>query len=150
MIALATIALGLQQGPVYEGISQVLVTRQDAGIAVLGIRQPDVAYQLSRDNVQTQVEVVQSRRVAEQVMRALGLNTTPRELLTHVSASADTGSHQDPWAAEPPPTSPTSPAARPTGQTSDPGRRTGRYKQHPNSSHGCISCRHSANCQLIR
>ena len=78
------------QKPVYEGVSKVLVTRQNAGITVLGTSLPQSVYQPERD-LQTQVELIQSRVIAEQVRSTLRVDVTAEDLLRRVTASADTG-----------------------------------------------------------
>jgi len=81
----------LTQKPSYQAIALILVTEQDTGLTVLGTPQAQQSYQPGRDIVQTQVEVIQSSRIAEQVISDLNLNTTPVALLARVTASADTG-----------------------------------------------------------
>ena len=93
LLTVAAVAVSMLQQPVYEGVAQVLVTRQDKATAVAGINQPDSAYEPARDNVQTQVEIIQSVRIADRVIKRLHLGLTADELLQRVSASADTGTN---------------------------------------------------------
>jgi capsular exopolysaccharide synthesis family protein len=92
VVTLGTVAFSLLQKPVYQGVAQVLVTQQNTGITMLGTPQPQLSLQPDRD-VQTQVDVIQSRRIAERVIQTLRLNTTVDSLLKRVTVSADTGTN---------------------------------------------------------
>lgn len=85
----AAVVLTAAQKPAYQGVAQVLITTQNTGITMLGTPQPG-AYQPERD-LQTQLEVIQSRRIAGQVAETLGMGATADSILSRVSASADTG-----------------------------------------------------------
>ena len=90
VVTLGAVALSLLQKSAYQGVAQVLVTQQNTGITMLGTPQPQVSSQPEGD-VQTQIEVIQSPRIVEQVIETLGLNTTVDSLLKRVAVSADTG-----------------------------------------------------------
>jgi succinoglycan biosynthesis transport protein ExoP len=93
VVTLVAAAVSLSQKPSYQGVALVLVTQQDSGSAVLGTPQPQESYQPGRDDVATQVEVIQSSRIAEEVIRTLHLDETADHLLARVTASADTGTN---------------------------------------------------------
>ena len=93
VVTLAAAAYTLLQKPEYQGVALVLVTQQDAGVAILGTPQPDQSFQAGRDIVQTQVEVINSARIASQVIADLRLHESPAKLLERVVASADTGTN---------------------------------------------------------
>jgi capsular exopolysaccharide synthesis family protein len=93
LVAVAAVAYSLSQKPAYQGVAFVLVAQQDAGVTILGTPQPDQQYQPGRDIVQTQVEVINSPRIAGQVVETLGLNESASSLLKRVTASADTGTN---------------------------------------------------------
>jgi capsular exopolysaccharide synthesis family protein len=92
VVTLGAVAVSFLQKPTYEGVAQVLVTQQNTGITMLGTPQPQLSNQPERD-VQTQIDVIRSSSVAEQVIEALGLSTTADALLSRVTASADTGTN---------------------------------------------------------
>lgn len=93
LIGLGALALSLTQEPVYEGVAQVLVSQPNAGVAILGLSQPQSSYQPNRDDVATQVEIIQSVRVAGQVVESLDLDMTAGSLLRRVEVSSDTGTN---------------------------------------------------------
>ncbi len=93
VITLGFFAYSASQKPSYQGVALVLVAQQDAGVTILGTPQPDQPYQPGRDIVQTQVEVINSPRIAGQVVAMLGLKESASSLLKRVTASADTGTN---------------------------------------------------------
>jgi receptor protein-tyrosine kinase len=90
-VTLAALVLSGVQKPSFEGIAKVVLTQQDTGLMMLGIPQPEVSYQPGRDEVETQVEVIRSERIANQAKDALGLSESVDSLLSRVSVTADTG-----------------------------------------------------------
>jgi len=93
VVTLGALGFSLLQKPAYEGVAMVLVTESDTGLTVLGTPQAQQSYTPGRDIVQTQVEVIQSARIAQQVITDLGLHETAAGLLTRVTATADTGTN---------------------------------------------------------
>jgi capsular exopolysaccharide synthesis family protein len=93
VITLAAFGVSILQKPSYQGVAVILVTEQDTGLTVLGTPQAQQSYQPGRDIVQTQVEVIQSSRIAQQVITDLGLPGSAAGLLGRVTASADTGTN---------------------------------------------------------
>jgi non-specific protein-tyrosine kinase len=91
VVTVVAVGLSLTQKKAYQGVALILVTQQDTGLTVLGTPQTQDSYQPGRDVVQTQVEVIQSSRIAELVIQSLGLHESPTTLLGRVTASADTG-----------------------------------------------------------
>ena len=94
-VVLTAFAVGysLSQKPAYQGVAIVLVTEQNAGTTVLGTPQTQQSYQPGRDIVQTQVEVINSPRIADQVIAEFGLHESAADLLKRVTASAETGTN---------------------------------------------------------
>jgi capsular exopolysaccharide synthesis family protein len=93
VVTLGTVAFSLVQKPAYQGVALVQVTQQDTGITMLGAPQAQQSYTPGRDEVQTQVEVIQSRRIAGMVLQRLGLSGSIDSLLSRVTVSADTGTN---------------------------------------------------------
>jgi succinoglycan biosynthesis transport protein ExoP len=91
-VALLAVAISFLQKPVYQGVAQILVTQQNLGITMLGTPSNQLNYQPERD-VQTQVRVIQSRGVAEKVIKSLGLSTTYEQLLNRITVTADIGTN---------------------------------------------------------
>jgi non-specific protein-tyrosine kinase len=91
VIVVLAVALtrSLLQTPTYQGQAEVIVSAQNTGAILLGASRDYASDQAVQADVQTQVRVVQSRGLAEQVIRTLGLKTTPDSLLTRVTASND-------------------------------------------------------------
>jgi polysaccharide biosynthesis transport protein len=83
------LALSLLQSPTYRGHAEVIVSAPNAGAILLGASRNYASDEAVQADVQTQVRVVQSRGLAEQVIRTLDLNTTPDSLLQRVTASND-------------------------------------------------------------
>jgi polysaccharide biosynthesis transport protein len=93
VVTVAVVAAGLLQKPAYQGVALVLVTRQNTGATVLGTPQTQDSYQPGRDEVQTQVEVIQSPRIAQQVVANLHLQVSAASLLKRLTVTADTGTN---------------------------------------------------------
>jgi capsular exopolysaccharide synthesis family protein len=74
----------------YQGQAQVLVLeQQNTGAILLGSSQDQLPVQPDQPYVQTQAEVIQSTLIAQNVIRTLGLHTTPVVLLQRVTATTD-------------------------------------------------------------
>lgn len=93
VVTAVAVAFSLLQRPAYEGTALVLVTEQDPGVTILGTPQAQQSSQPGRDIVQTQVEVINSTRIAAQVIADLGLQESPASLLGRVTATANTGTN---------------------------------------------------------
>jgi capsular exopolysaccharide synthesis family protein len=93
VVTLGAIGLSLRQEPTYSAVAEIVVAQQNTGLTTLGVAQPDASYQPGRDEVQTQVEVIHSRRIASLVLEELNSNTTIDSLLQRVTVSADTGTN---------------------------------------------------------
>lgn len=87
VLTAAAVAVGMLQPNVYQGEAKVLVTAQDAGSALLGSSLSELSGQPER-GLQTQVQLMQLRPLAERVIRKLGLRTTPDKLLERVTVAA--------------------------------------------------------------
>ena len=82
IVTLAALVVSLVQPKSYEGTARVLVTEKDTASAILGSALP-LSTQPER-TLQTQVQMVQLRPVAEATIKKLNLQTTPDELAKHV------------------------------------------------------------------
>jgi capsular exopolysaccharide synthesis family protein len=89
IVTLTSVAVSFLQAPSYQGQATVLLNQQNLGTTLLGSRQPQVSDLGLQRDVQTQVDVMRSRGLLEQVIGTLGLKTTPTDLLEHVNVSAD-------------------------------------------------------------
>jgi len=87
VVTLAALAVSFLQTPTYEGEAKVLITDRDAGAALLGFAVGEFTGPAER-NLQTQVQLMQVRPIAEETVRELGLRTTPAELLERVTVAA--------------------------------------------------------------
>lgn len=87
VVTLAALAFSFLQAPSYEGHAKVLITGQDTGSAILGTAISELSSQPER-GLQTQVQLMQLRPLAENVIRTLGLKTEPDELLKQIEVSA--------------------------------------------------------------
>jgi capsular exopolysaccharide synthesis family protein len=87
VVTATAVVVSLLQPNVYQSEAKVLVTAQDAGSALLGSSLSELSGQPER-GLQTQVQLIQLRTIAERVIRQLGLRTTPDSLLGRVTVSA--------------------------------------------------------------
>jgi capsular exopolysaccharide synthesis family protein len=86
----AFLAFSFTEARTYQGQAQVIVLeQQNTGAILLGSSQDQLPVQPDQPYVQTQAEVIQSTAIAEQVIRTLGLYTTPAKLLLRVTATTD-------------------------------------------------------------
>lgn len=85
------LVVSLLQTPEYEAQSQVLVTEQNAGTTLLGSTQMQSSSQ--EREFQTQVGVLQSRPIVEQVITTLELDTTATDLLKRVAFLTESGTN---------------------------------------------------------
>ncbi|MDI6692883.1 MAG: polysaccharide biosynthesis tyrosine autokinase [Anaerosomatales bacterium] len=72
--------------PVYEGQAKVLISEKDTGAALLG--QVFSEFSQPERGLQTQVQLMQIRPLAENTIRKLGLKMTPEQLLKKVEIKA--------------------------------------------------------------
>jgi len=87
VVTVTAVVVSMLQPSVYQGEAKVLVTAQDAGSALLGSSLSELSGQPER-GLQTQVQLMQLRPLAERVIRKLGLRTTPDKLLDRVTVTA--------------------------------------------------------------
>jgi len=87
VVTVTAVVVSMLQPNVYQGEAKVLVTAQDAGSALLGSSLSELSGQPER-GLQTQVQLMQLRPLAERVIRKLGLRTTPDKLLERVTVTA--------------------------------------------------------------
>jgi capsular exopolysaccharide synthesis family protein len=88
IVTATAVVVSLLQAPVYQGEAHILVTAQDAGSALLGASLSDLTGDAAR-GLQTQVQLMQQRPLAERVIRKLGLRVTPDKLLERVTVTAE-------------------------------------------------------------
>ena len=87
IVTLTAILLSVLQAPVYQGEAKVLITGQDAGAAIFGTAISDLGGQQER-GLQTQVQLISLRPLAEAAIKELGLREQPEKLLERVDVSA--------------------------------------------------------------
>ncbi len=87
IVAGVALAVSLIQAPLYESEARVLISEKDAGAALFGTVLPDLSSQPERA-LQTQVQLVVLRPVAEETIKQLSLEITADELLARVDVAA--------------------------------------------------------------
>jgi capsular exopolysaccharide synthesis family protein len=87
IVTITAIVVSLLQPAVFEGQAKVLISDRDTGAAILGTAISDLTSQPER-GLQTQVQLMQLRPLAENTIRKLGLKETPEDLLKNVTVSA--------------------------------------------------------------
>jgi polysaccharide biosynthesis transport protein len=86
----AALAYSLTQKPTYAGQAQVLVLAvQNTGSLLVGASQDQLPIAPDQADVLTQAQVIQSPRIADQVVKSLGLSTSATNLLRRVVATTD-------------------------------------------------------------
>lgn len=83
IVTLTAVVVSLVQPPVYEAAAKVLISESDSGISLFGSVLPELSSQPER-SLQTQVELMQLRPLAEDTIRQLGLEITSEELLAQI------------------------------------------------------------------
>lgn len=86
IVTLTALVVSLLMPKTYEGTAQILITEKDTASAILGSALP-LSSQPERA-LQTQVQMMMVRPVAEATIKKLDLRTTPDELMKRVSVSA--------------------------------------------------------------
>lgn len=89
IVTLTALGVSLLMSPTYEGEASVLLTQQNTGAMLLGSPQQYLSDLALQREVQTQVNVMQSRGLLEQVIDKLDLNTTSATLLERVNVRFD-------------------------------------------------------------
>jgi capsular exopolysaccharide synthesis family protein len=87
IVTLAALVASLVQPRSYQSEAKVLISEQNTGAAIFGTVLSDFSNQPDRA-LQTQVQLVRLRPLAEDTIRKLNLQTTPDELLAQVDVSA--------------------------------------------------------------
>jgi receptor protein-tyrosine kinase len=87
IVTVAALVTSLLQPKTYEGEAKVLISEKDTGAALFGTVLPELSSQPER-GLQTQVQLVQLRPLAEVTIRRLGLQESPEVLLKRVDVSA--------------------------------------------------------------
>ncbi len=88
IVALTALAVSLIQPKMYAAEAKVLISEKDAGAALLGTLIPELSSQPERA-LQTQVQLVRIRPIAEATIRELNLQTSPEDLSKRVSVTAE-------------------------------------------------------------
>ncbi|HET6350509.1 MAG TPA: polysaccharide biosynthesis tyrosine autokinase [Coriobacteriia bacterium] len=86
-VTLVALAISVIQTPTYTGEAKILVLEKDTGAALLGTVLSDFSSQPER-GLQTQVQLMRIRPLAEQVVKQLDLQMSPAELLKKVEITA--------------------------------------------------------------
>lgn len=87
VVSVVALAVSLVQPPTYESEAQVLISERDTGAAIFGTVLPELSSQPERA-LQTQVQLVQVRPVAEAAIKQLGLQETPERLMSRLTVNA--------------------------------------------------------------
>jgi receptor protein-tyrosine kinase len=87
IVTITALAVSFLQAPVYEGQAKVLISEKDTGAALLGNVISEFSSQPER-GLQTQVQLMQLRPLAENTIRKLGLKESPEALLKRITISA--------------------------------------------------------------
>jgi len=87
IVAAVALAVSLIQPATYAAQAKVLISEKDTGAALFGTIIPELSSQPERA-LQTQVQLVEVRPLAEATIRKLGLQETPDALLAHVDVTA--------------------------------------------------------------
>lgn len=87
IVAAVALAVSLIQPSVFESEARVLISERDTGAALLGNLIPELSSQPERA-LQTQVQLVEVRPVAEATIKKLGIEQSPEELLAQVDVAA--------------------------------------------------------------
>ena len=86
IVTLTALAVSYLQPSSYEGTAQVLVSEKGSSAAVIGDLLPQLSAQPERA-MQTQVQLIQIRPIAEAAIKKLNLQITPDELAKRVSVT---------------------------------------------------------------
>lgn len=89
VVAGTVLVISLFMTPTYEGEATVLLTQQNTGAMLLGSPQQYLSDLALQREVQTQVNVMQSRGLLEKAIVALKLDVTPGELRDKVNVRFD-------------------------------------------------------------
>lgn len=87
IVMVTALVVSFVQPKVYQGQAKVLVSEKDSAAALFGTVLPEISSQPER-GLQTQVQLMQLRPLAENTIRKLGLKTTPEALLANVTVEA--------------------------------------------------------------
>lgn len=87
IVTMTALVASYLQPKTYTSEARVLVSERDAGAAIFGTVVPELSSQPER-GLQTQVQLVQLRPLAEDAIRKLNLQTTPDVLLSRVNVSS--------------------------------------------------------------
>ncbi len=83
IVTLTALVVSYIQPPVYQGEAKVLISEKDSSAALFGSVLPEISSQPER-GLQTQVQLMQLRPLAEETIRQLGLEMEPEDLLSRV------------------------------------------------------------------
>lgn len=86
-VTLTALVVSLLQPPTYQGVAKVLISDKDVGAAIFGSAVGDLAGGPER-GLQTQVQLMQLRPLAETAVRKGNLRMMPEDLLEKVTISA--------------------------------------------------------------
>lgn len=87
VVMLASVAVSFLQPKMYQGEVQILISEKDTGAAIFGTVLPELSAQPERA-MQTQVQMIKLRPVAEATIKELGLEQSPDALLKRITATA--------------------------------------------------------------
>lgn len=84
IVTIVALAVSLLQPAVYESEAKVLISEKDTGAAIFGTVLPELSSQPERA-LQTQVQLISVRPIAEATIRKLNLSTSPEALLSRLT-----------------------------------------------------------------
>lgn len=87
VVLVAAVVASLFQTRIYESTATLLVREQDLGSTLFGQIMPELSMQPER-GLQTQLDLVKLRPIAEATIQELDLKTTPDQLLSKVTVDA--------------------------------------------------------------
>lgn len=87
VVAAVALAVSLVQPPTYESEARVLISEKDTGAAIFGQVLPELSSQPERA-LQTQVQLVKVRPVAEAAIKRLDLQETPDRVMNRLTVAA--------------------------------------------------------------
>ena len=87
IVTLTALVVSFLQPKTYEGTAQVLISEKGSAASVFGDLLPQLSAQPERA-MQTQVQLMQIRPIAEATIKKLNLQTTPTDLLERVTVAA--------------------------------------------------------------
>jgi capsular exopolysaccharide synthesis family protein len=87
IVAAVALVVSLAIPPLYRSEAKVLISEKDTGAALVGVVIPELSSQPERA-LQTQLQLLKVRPIAEATIKRLGLGLTPEELVERVEVTS--------------------------------------------------------------